>query len=298
MFKISKDKLVKIFNSIFPATTGQILSYDGNSWLAATPGTLENTAIQPNSFSTTILVDPNGKGSYTTVAAAMTAIADSGPTKKYRILVLGKTTESAPIPCKDFVIIEDFGLSNIEKLSRTVTFKLSTGAGMFVFGLPLLPSAGPLNSETLYNMINTQNGAGSCTQVDSYIMGSWETYFGIPEIGTYDFLPGNAVMITLTKACSLALTGYEISQAISVSLGAGITLVSFPNIKKQYTAESLLRILNSLGGTCTAISRYDTELEEQVSHILGSSQNDFDIVYTGGYFITSTNSFTFKMTDI
>jgi hypothetical protein len=37
MFKISKDKLVKIFNAIFPGTIGQVLSHDGMTWLATTP---------------------------------------------------------------------------------------------------------------------------------------------------------------------------------------------------------------------------------------------------------------------
>ncbi|MBI2086173.1 hypothetical protein HYT74_02425 [Candidatus Daviesbacteria bacterium] len=81
-----------------------------------------------------------------------------------------------------------------------------------------------------------------------------------------------------------------------ISLSAGNNLIGLAVDKGwPYKAENLLRDLNYSGGSVNEIKRLDPATGQYITHILGSSDNNFDIRLDQGYFVRSSNYFTINI---
>ncbi len=85
----------------------------------------------------------------------------------------------------------------------------------------------------------------------------------------------------------------EISYDINLSAGpASFALPVSPS--SPYTAQTLLQDINAHGGTAMNVSRWDVDVNNWHTYVLGEDPG-FDIVGGEGYFIGSTNASTFRI---
>jgi len=274
-------------NIQLPLTDESVLTYDADTGKFMARATI-NALSQ---YTNMVVVDAGGKGDYTTLAAAMAAITDASSTKRYTVVVFGDTGETTPVTHDDFVTLHDFGTGRLDFDSRTEVMQLSTGSGFVAFGLYLRRVATQLTAQGLMDIINTQNGSGAAAEVYRYTGGTWVSKInGIPA-GDFNIVPGEGYLIRTTKACTLSLTGYVFRYGVSVTLGAGVTMISLPCAKSHYTAQSLADAINFQGGTCTKVGNYATG--NLVEYTVGSGVGDFVIEHNRGYYLTCTAGSTF-----
>jgi len=129
----------------------------------------------------------------------------------------------------------------------------STSGGWNLVAIPTNPST-PYTSQTLIDEINSQNGAGTITQLAIYQNGKPTPY--VPGYGTpFPLTPGEGIFLFATKAYSWTPSGAAPSTGLNLSLNVGWNLVSAP-YPQGYSASSMLKQINDEGGHATQLAVY------------------------------------------
>ena len=167
---------------------------------------------------------------------------------------------------------------------------LTLQASWNLITLPLQPAV-PYTPETLLLALNAQGG--NCTGMYKWDVDGWEShYLGLP-FGTFPITMGQGYFVLCTQASTFIQQGNRLSSGATLSLISGYNLVGFPYPGTGQTAQSVLEAINSQGGNCPEIYRWD--VDGWVPHFtLVPTLNNFSILPSEGYFVRCTvgSSFT------
>ena len=180
------------------------------------------------------------------------------------------------------------GYSNTDSAATYACRTLSFYPGWNLITLPLTP-VNPYNAETLLQGINAQGGA--CTEIDEWLNGGWNSHLLGFTFNQFPVVMGDGYFVRCSQSSTWVQEGSLLANGVVVNLVPGWNLVGFPYPEQGYKAEGILDAVNAQGGNCSEIDHWVNG--GWLSHLLGFTFNDFDILPTEGYFIRCSASSSF-----
>lgn len=165
---------------------------------------------------------------------------------------------------------------------------LNLDPGWNLINIPL-QAINPYSAQSLLDDINAQSG--NCSEINRWFSGGWEAHINGEVFNNFDINTGEGYFVKCTLASTLRVEGTAINSGSVLNLLAGWNLVSVPYPEEGYTAQSLLDGVNTQGGNCSEIDRWQNGGWD--AHIDGLPFNDFTILADQGYFIKCSQASNF-----
>lgn len=178
--------------------------------------------------------------------------------------------------------------TSIAEAATYASQAMSFTPGWNLIALPLEP-INSYNAETLLAAINHQ--ADACSEIVQWASGGWNTYSAGLPFGIFNIELGEGYFVKCAQAVAWDLEGSPLASSVVVNLSPGWNLVGIPEPLQYYGAQSLLDGIETQGGACSDIVRWENG--GWITHSDHLPYQDFTILPNEGYFIRCSTPLAF-----
>jgi hypothetical protein len=179
--------------------------------------------------------------------------------------------------------------SDLSHYYGLVNRQISLVTGWNLITLPIEPVT-PYKAQSLLDAINTQGGV--CSEIYRWVSGGWDIYIGGSGGNNFDISLGRGYFIRCSGASAWNFQGKMLLSGVSINFLSGWNLIGIPYPPGFYNAQTLLTALNSQGGACTEVYRWQSGGWDLF--IGGSGGTPFAIEPNRGYFVRCSTSSSFS----